>query len=69
MWGGIGFPPTINIGIYIYEIFKKPSGVVFQVKPNHDLNSLKERFVECDVNGNEIKKEAKPKKEKKKVGK
>tara|TARA_Y100000593_G_scaffold64758_1_gene119386 strand:+ start:375 stop:533 length:159 start_codon:yes stop_codon:yes gene_type:complete len=51
------------------KFFKKPSGVVFEVKPNHDLNSLKERFVECDVNGNEIKKEAKPKKKKKKAGK
>ena len=51
------------------KFFKKPSGVVFQVKPNHDLNSLKERFVECDVNGNEIKKESKRKKKKKKAGK
>ena len=54
------------------EFFKKPNGVVFKVMPNHDIESLKARFEECDANGNAIKKEkpkAKPKASKKKVGK
>ena len=51
------------------QYFKKASGVIIKVNSNHDLDSLKERFIECDVKGNEIKKE-KPKKEsKKKVSK
>tara|TARA_R110002096_G_scaffold344053_1_gene536961 strand:- start:267 stop:428 length:162 start_codon:yes stop_codon:yes gene_type:complete len=51
------------------QYFKKASGVIIKVAPNHDLNSLKQRFIECDVDGNELKKE-KPKKEsKKKVSK
>tara|TARA_R110000824_G_scaffold27316_1_gene92921 strand:- start:245 stop:406 length:162 start_codon:yes stop_codon:yes gene_type:complete len=51
------------------QYFKKSNGVIIKVAPNHDLNSLKQRFIECDVDGNELKKE-KPKKEsKKKVSK
>ena len=53
------------------KYFKKPNGVVIEVTSSHDLASLKERFVECDVNGKEIKKEKKKskKKSKKKAGK
>jgi len=36
------------------EYFKKPSGKVFKVLPQHDLKSLKERFEECDVKGNPV---------------
>lgn len=40
--------------------FKKDSGIVFEYDKNrHDLNSLKQRFVECDKDGNEVKKEKK----------
>ena len=39
------------------QYFKKPSGVVIEVNKHHDLNSLKERFEECDVNGKSIKSE------------
>ena len=48
--------------------FKKSNGTIIQATINHDLESLKSRFVECDIDGNEIKKE-KPKKSKKKAGK
>ena len=54
------------------KYFKKPNGVVIEVQPNHDLDSLKSRFEECDVNGKAIKKapKDKPKKKaKKKAGK
>jgi len=44
--------------------FKKPNGIIIEANSNHDLDSLKDRFIECDVKGNEIKKE-KPKKIKK----
>tara|TARA_Y100000310_G_scaffold195952_1_gene195971 strand:+ start:399 stop:557 length:159 start_codon:yes stop_codon:yes gene_type:complete len=44
------------------QYFKKPSGVVIEVQPNHDINSLKERFVECDVDGGPVKKPVKKKK-------
>ena len=55
------------------EFFKKANGMVFKVMPNHDIESLKARFEECDAKGNPIKKEkekpkAKPK-AKKKAGK
>ena len=43
------------------KFFKKPSGTIFEVMPNHDLKSLKDRFVECDKDGKEIKKVAKRK--------
>ena len=36
--------------------FKKPSGIIIEATINHDLASLKDRFEECDVNGNAIKK-------------
>lgn len=37
--------------------FKKESGIIFEYdKERHDLKSLKERFVECDKDGKEIKK-------------
>ena len=43
--------------------FKKSNGVIIEATPNHDIASLEYRFVECDVNGKELKKEApKPKK-------
>ena len=51
--------------------FKKADGTIIQVNSNHDIDSLKARFEECDANGNAIKKEkpkAKPK-AKKKAGK
>ena len=54
------------------KYFKKPNGLVIEATPNHDMDSLMERFEECDANGNAIKKEkpkAKPKASKKKVGK
>ena len=50
------------------QYFKKVDGTIIQVNSNHDINSLKERFTECDVNGNELKHE-KPKTKKKKAGK
>ncbi|QDP67941.1 MAG: hypothetical protein Tp1122DCM00d2C27307611_31 [Prokaryotic dsDNA virus sp.] len=50
------------------KYFKKPNGVIIEANSNHDINSLKERFVECDANGNKIKK-LKSKKVKSKVGK
>jgi len=49
------------------RFFKKPNGVVIQVIPTHDMESLKDRFVECDKDGKELKKVAK--KSKKKEGK
>ena len=39
--------------------FKKPSGIIIEVTENHDLASLKDRFEECDANGNAIKKATK----------
>ena len=50
------------------QYFKKANGTIIKVTPNHDINSLKERFTECDAKGNEIKAE-KPKKEAKKASK
>ena len=48
--------------------FKKSNGRIIKATINHDLESLKSRFTECDANGNELKKE-KPKASKKKEGK
>ena len=48
--------------------FRKSNGVIITATHNHDLDSLKLRFEECDVDGKEIKKEkpkAKPKAKKK----
>ena len=52
------------------QYFKKADGTIIKVHANHDINSLKDRFTECDAKGNEIKKEkpkakAKPKATKK----
>ena len=41
------------------QYFKKPNGLVIEVTPNHDIDSLKDRFEECDVNGKPIKAEKK----------
>ena len=50
--------------------FRKESGSVFKVGKQHDLNSLKERFTECDNLGKNLVKKEKPKKAStKKVGK
>ena len=49
------------------KYFKKPSGVVIELKPNHDLESLKSRFKECNKDGSDLVKKAKPKTSKKKV--
>jgi len=42
--------------------FKKPNGVIVKACANHDLDSLKSRFMQCDENGNKIKEDKKPKK-------
>ena len=41
--------------------FKKNNGTIIKVGPQHDLVSLKERFKECDINGNDLKPKSKPK--------
>ena len=41
------------------KFFKKASGMIIKAGPQHDLQSLKDRFEECDENGNKIKKEFK----------
>ncbi len=47
--------------------YKKPNGIIIEYDPlNHDESSLKERFEECDKDGNKIEKKAKPKAKKKK---
>ena len=38
------------------KYFLKPNGVVIQVQANHDIESLKDRFVKCDADGKEIQK-------------
>ena len=38
------------------KFFKKNNGTIIQVGPQHDLDSLKDRFIECDKNGKELKK-------------
>ncbi len=50
------------------RFFKKSTGVIIQAMPNHDIDSLISRFTECDIDGNELKKE-KTKASKKKEGK
>ena len=47
--------------------FKKSNGVIIEAQPQHDIKSLESRFTECDVNGEELKKEA-PKESCKKKG-
>ena len=42
--------------------FKKANGLMFKYDPsNHDMESLKSRFKECDENGKEKKPKAKKK--------
>ena len=41
------------------RFFKKGNGTIIKAGPQHDLQSLKDRFEECDENGNKIKKEVK----------
>ena len=41
------------------RFFKKTSGIIIKAGDNHDIESLKSRFMECDSNGQEIKKEVK----------
>ena len=50
------------------QYFKKADGTIIKVHANHDINSLKDRFTECDAKGNEIKAEM-PKKSSKKAKK
>ena len=45
-----------------HKYFKKPNGDIIQVTSDHDIDSLKSRFKECDVDGKEIKPKAKKKK-------
>tara|TARA_R100000808_G_C2131917_1_gene140958 strand:- start:454 stop:618 length:165 start_codon:yes stop_codon:yes gene_type:complete len=45
--------------------FKKPTGVIIKVQQQHDIKSLEDRFEECDVNGNAVKKAEKKKTSKK----
>ena len=53
------------------KYFLKPNGIVIPVQPNHDIKSLEDRFVECDVDGKVVQKVVKKvvKKSKKKEGK
>ena len=41
------------------QYFKKPNGAIIEVTTEHDLASLKDRFVECDEKVKEIKKKEK----------
>tara|TARA_R100001594_G_scaffold53947_3_gene87560 strand:- start:54 stop:218 length:165 start_codon:yes stop_codon:yes gene_type:complete len=45
--------------------FKKPTGIIINVQQQHDIKSLEDRFEECDINGNPVKKVAKKKSSKK----
>ena len=45
--------------------FKKPTGIIIIDQSQHDIKSLEDRFEECDVDGNAIKKVAKKKTAKK----
>ncbi len=41
----------------IWEDFlKKGNGTIIEANDNHDIQSLEDRFTECDANGKEIKK-------------
>ena len=66
MMGGIHFPPTLK-GLKMDKYFKKSNGVVIKYDPlNHDLESLKDRFQECDADGKDKPKpKPKPKAKKK----
>ena len=51
------------------KYFKKPNGLVIEATSDHDMDSLKDRFEECDANGKAIKVEKKiDKKSSKKSG-
>ena len=41
------------------RFFKKGNGTIIEANDNHDIQSLEDRFTECDANGNAIKKIAK----------
>ena len=41
------------------RFFKKGNGTIIEANDNHDMQSLKDRFTECDETGKEIKKEVK----------
>ena len=41
------------------KYFKKPNGVIIEATANHDLDSLKDRFEECDENGKAVEKKVK----------
>ena len=46
------------------RFFKRPNGDVIKTFDNQDANTLKsweDRFIECDIDGNELKKESKKK--------
>ena len=45
-----------------HRYFKKLNGDVIQATVDHDIDSLKSRFKECDADGKEIKPKAKTKK-------
>ncbi len=47
------------------KYYKNPNGTLIEYDPNnHDEESLKDRFEECDKDGNKIEKKAKAKKKK-----
>ena len=48
------------------KYFKKLNGVIIEATPDHDIESLKARFEECDVNGNTIKNKKQSQKQKRK---
>ena len=41
------------------RFFKKGNGTIIKASDNHDIQSLEDRFTECDASGKEIKKEVK----------
>tara|TARA_R100001594_G_scaffold48067_1_gene80963 strand:- start:362 stop:538 length:177 start_codon:yes stop_codon:yes gene_type:complete len=41
------------------RFFKKGNGIIIEANDNHDIQSLEDRFTECDEDGKEIKKEVK----------
>ena len=43
------------------RFFKKGNGTIIEVNANHDLQSLKDRFEECDKEGNPMPKKSKKK--------
>lgn len=50
--------PYIHIlEVIVVQYFKKPNGIILEATHNLDLESLKDRFLECDVDGKELKKE------------